>query len=212
MTHAVDTDRQSSILRERALTRLRPASRPDLARASTSEAMAVLHQLASSPATAGDALALLHELQVHQVELDLQHEELRHARTELEMALRQQTMLFELAPAGSLTVDAHTVLCDVNPAAARLLGTAREALPGRSLAGFLAAPDQDRLQTLLARAREGQPPEACVLHLVPTAGRDQALEVHAVAAFDAESGRFLLALMVPPPSAVSPARRAPTRP
>ena len=74
-------------LRVRAASRLKST---DAAKESTTRAthsMAVLHALASSPATAADALAVLHELQVHQVEVDLQAEELRESRTELEAAL-----------------------------------------------------------------------------------------------------------------------------
>jgi len=67
-------------LRSRAVVHL---NGPDArAHAGASAAFGVLYELASSPSTAPDALALLHELQVHQVEVDLQDEELRHARVE----------------------------------------------------------------------------------------------------------------------------------
>ena len=124
MSQAVDAANNLPGLRERAVARLTPATRTDLGQSTASLAMAVLYQLASSPDTAPDALALLHELQVHQVELELQAEELRQAHDDLESALFKQTYRVEHAPVGYLTIAADSTLQDVNIAAARLLGAA----------------------------------------------------------------------------------------
>jgi hypothetical protein len=86
---------QLSNLRHRATSRLSAGAGATRAPVSASNALAVLHDLASSPETAADALALLHELQVHQVELDLQADELRESRAGLETALRRQTDLYD---------------------------------------------------------------------------------------------------------------------
>ena len=85
-------------------------------------AYGVLHELASSPTTAADALALLHELQVHQVELDLQAEELRASRMELEAALRRQIQLYDAAPVGHATIDPSCTLLELNLTGAAMLG------------------------------------------------------------------------------------------
>jgi hypothetical protein len=77
-------------LRLRALQRLTGNNGSHDARLNGSAAFQVLHDLASSPSTGAAALALLHELQVYQVELDLQDEELRRSRAELEAALTRQ--------------------------------------------------------------------------------------------------------------------------
>ena len=180
-------------LRQRAAEKLTVGTPTASKRASQSEALAVLHQLASSPSTAGDAMALLHELQVHQVELDLQQEELRRSQSELEAALVRQADLVERAPVGYMTIDAKTVLCEINLAGARLLGAARDDVLGRPLAGLLAAHSVDSLQALLERAREGQVPETRELQLVPMAGRGRT--VQAAADRDATPERFLLVLM-----------------
>ena len=62
--------RQSAV--ERLVKGIAPATRGS---SLGTEALTLLHGLASTPQTASDALKLLHELQVHQVELDLQHEQ-----------------------------------------------------------------------------------------------------------------------------------------
>jgi hypothetical protein len=62
------------------------------------EALTLLHRLASQPGSASDALKLLHELQVHQVELDLQQAQLEANERELNDELSRYRLLFEQAP------------------------------------------------------------------------------------------------------------------
>ena len=193
MSHAVKVSGELSSLRHRAVTKLTDGTRPNPQRASASDALAALYQMASVPETAADALALLHELQVHQVELDLQQEELRRSRSELEDALIRQVALVERAPAGYMSVDATSLLYEINPAGTRLLGAAREDLLGRTLNGFLAGPSVGRLQTMLARARDGLVPETCELRLQPLVG--VRCVVHAAVEADTTPGLFLLVLM-----------------
>src|SRR5512133_4335034 len=107
-------------LRLRALARLTGNSDPKDTRANSAAALAVLHELASSPETAADSLKLLHELQVHQVELDLQEEELRRSVVELEGALTRQVQLYEFSPAACFIVDRSATLCELNRTGAQL--------------------------------------------------------------------------------------------
>jgi PAS domain S-box-containing protein len=185
-------------LRERAMTQLTGGIRNDLARTSTSEAMAVLYKLASSPSTAGDALAMLHELQVHQVEVEMQQEELRRSRVELERNLIHQTTRVERAPAAILVVDRATVLCEINLAGSRLLGASRNDVLGRPLSSFLSAAGNEELQKTLMRAKDGAMPETCELQLLPQDGVVRTLLCTADS--EVSSGRFVLVLLAPPAS------------
>jgi PAS domain-containing protein len=97
---------------------------------------------------------LVHELQVHQVELELQNEELRATRAELEASVRRYTELFEFAPIGFATVDPQLRLHELNHVAARMLGKARSSLPGTPLKLWLAAGDVPRVEVALAKADE----------------------------------------------------------
>lgn len=135
-------------LRHRATLRL-----ADGAGAQASDALSVLHLLASSPDTAADALALLHELQVHQVELDIQAEELRESRAELEAALRRQIELYEFQPVGCFTVDAGLVVLELNRAGAAMLGMERDDACGSSLGSFLSPAGKRRMHELIADAK-----------------------------------------------------------
>jgi PAS domain-containing protein len=152
--------------------------------------------------TAADALAILHELQVHQVELEVQQEELRNSRADLEAALGRQIDLYDRAPVACLTVDAELQVREVNQTGARLLDCERDELLGQALGSFLAPRSVNRLHTLLAHTRDGQPGSTCTLQLL--AGTGLPRRVQATAGADSVAGRFLLAFM-----AIDPADGAP---
>lgn len=131
------------------------------------EALAVLHAMAYSQDTAGDALALLHELQVHQVEVELQAEELRDSRTELEAALRRQTALYDAQPVACFTVDRELVVTEFNLAGARLLGLDRDEACGLPLGTLLSPASAAALQQLLLTLAPGTGHAAKVLQWGP---------------------------------------------
>ncbi len=97
-----------------------------------------------------DAHRLVHELRVHQIELELQNEELRASRVELEAALSSYTQLFDYAPVGYFVVLGDGTIRKVNIAGARLLGLDRSLLVGTQLGRHIAAKDQDLFHHLLA--------------------------------------------------------------
>ena len=93
--------------------------------------------------SAESSARLLHELQVHQVELELQNEELRRAHSELEAAGARYVDLYDQAPVGYCLVDAHGLILQANLRAASLLGMARAALVHEPLNRFIVPEDQD---------------------------------------------------------------------
>jgi two-component system, cell cycle sensor histidine kinase and response regulator CckA len=99
---------------------------------------------------------LLHELQVHQVELEQQNEELRQVRAELESALEKYTDLYEFAPVGYLTLDRRGIVQSSNLTGAGLLGTGRSALTGRLFQDFLVPSERPAFATFLENACSSQ--------------------------------------------------------
>ena len=146
--HILESAHQAK-LRELALDRLTSNHVPGMSRTSASKAMGVLHELASSPETAGDALALLHELQVHQVELDIQEEELRRSRAEMEAHLGRRAELHDFLPLGCIAIDRQMIVTDINLAGARLLGSPREEIAGKSMTGYVGPESRHVLMDLL---------------------------------------------------------------
>jgi PAS domain S-box-containing protein len=108
-----------------------------------------------APCSAGDTLRLLHELEVHQVELEMQNEELRASRHEAEQAAAGYAELYDFAPMGYATLAGDGNIISINFAGARLLGVERARLKGLRFAVFVAERDRaafaDFLQELLLR-------------------------------------------------------------
>jgi PAS domain-containing protein len=75
-----------------------------------------------------DAKKLLHELQVHQIELEMQYEELREAYNVAELALGRYTMLYDLAPMGYFTLELDGTIVELNFTGAKMLGDRRFSL------------------------------------------------------------------------------------
>jgi PAS domain S-box-containing protein len=74
---------------------------------------------------ASDLRANMHELQVHQIELEMQNDELLRAKGELENSEQKFRDLYDFAPVGYATIDTSGSICELNLAGASLLGEAR---------------------------------------------------------------------------------------
>lgn len=84
-----------------------------------------------------DEKKLLHELQVHKIELEMQNEELRHAVETAETALRKYTILYDLAPMGYLTLERDGTISELNFTAADMLGERRFSLVNNNIKIFI---------------------------------------------------------------------------
>jgi PAS domain S-box-containing protein len=112
-----------------------------------------------------EADRLSHELRVHELELEMQNEELRATRQELEAGLARYTELFDFAPIGYASLDFDATIREINHAGARLLGDERGALVGHHLERQIAAPDRPVFRALLERAIVTEGKEVCEVDL-----------------------------------------------
>ncbi len=96
-----------------------------------------------APAAPEAESKLLHELEVHQVELEIQNEELRRAHLALEAAYEEYVELFEFSPIGYLTLDRRGVITRANLAGAALLGVSRARLQGQPFARMVGKESAD---------------------------------------------------------------------
>jgi PAS domain S-box-containing protein len=114
-------------------------------------------------------LQLLHELRVHQIELEMQNEELRRAQLELEAEKERYLDLYDLAPLGYATISEKGMILQANLTLTTLLGVSRSALLNQPFSRFIKKEDQDSFyhmrKQLLAQAspssRQEQGPRHC---------------------------------------------------
>ena len=156
----------ASSLRVRATSLIYGPQAAADANAVVSRAMAALRELSASPDTGALALAFLHELQVHQVELAMQEEDLRHEQAEFESSLRRQARFFEFAPVACFVIDGDAMLCDMNRAGAYLLDLQPGAALGCHFGSFFAPASQGTWQQMLTDAKAGRHTGAKVLQLL----------------------------------------------
>ena len=86
---------------------------------------------------------LLHELQVHQIELEMQNEELRRTQIELETSRARYFDLYDLAPVGYMTLSESGLVLEANLTLANLLGATRSGMVKRPFSHFIFPLDQD---------------------------------------------------------------------
>lgn len=97
---------------------------------------------------------LLEELEIHQIELELQNEQLNTARAQLEKALNQSNELYDFAPIGSVLIDADGHITRLNLAAAQLLACERARLMGSRFGLYVAEGHRTRFNDMLMLAHD----------------------------------------------------------
>jgi PAS domain S-box-containing protein len=90
-----------------------------------------------------DMPRLIHELEVHQIELEMQNEELVHTQVKLEKSRDRYIDLYDFAPVGYLTLDEKGIILEANLTVSSLLGVERNKLVKQQLANFVFKEDQD---------------------------------------------------------------------
>lgn len=184
------SDQKARFLRKTAENRLRSGSAPASGGTLDGDALALLYAMASDPARSGDALRLLHELQVYQVEIDLQRAQLESNEREMSRELVTYRALFALMPGACLVVATQGYIVDANPAAAGLLGVAFDELAGLSMVDFLHPQSRDVWKGLLRQVQAGEPAVGC--DVLAGKGDDDAAAVWFAVSLSPEGEALLL--------------------
>ncbi|MFP4136637.1 MAG: PAS domain-containing protein, partial [Candidatus Acetothermia bacterium] len=120
---------------------------------------------------------LLHELQVHQVELELQNEELRETRTRLRKMKEKYVDLYHSAPISYLTLNEEGEVLDANMTAAKKLQTRKEQLIGEDFYSYVAEEERDALYKHLRKVFKTENQRSCELKVAPGANGSAPEEV-----------------------------------
>src|SRR6185503_6839870 len=132
---------------------------------------------------------LIHELSVHQIELEMQNRELRSAQAALEESRGKYADLYHLAPIGYCTLARDGRVLDANLRAAELLGTTRGELIGASIADRVVIENRASLREHLRACLDGVSCAPCVLTVPKRGQRPLFVELVSTPLVDARGGR-----------------------
>lgn len=130
----------------------------------------------------------LHELRVHQIELEMQNEELNRVQAELDTARARYFDLYDLAPVGYFVVSTEGLIVEANFTAVALLGVPRASLVKQPITRFIHKEDQDTYYLQRKRFLETGKPYACDLRMVKADGSVFWAHLAATSARDSFSG------------------------
>ncbi len=139
-----------------------------------------------------DLKRLVHELQVHQIELELQNEELAQTRDELESVLTEFMDLYEFAPFGYFNISREGKILRVNLRGTTLLNQNRSSLVGRKFANFLNLDQQTLLNQKISDSFEGILGESTEVLILPSKVPPFFAEITINASADGEECRLVL--------------------
>lgn len=128
---------------------------------------------------------LLHELQVHQIELEMQNDQLRETQLELDATRARYFDLFDLAPVGYCTVSEHDVILEANFSAASMLNLVRSDLVRQPVSRFIQKADQDIYYRCRSALFEAHVTQDCELQMVKRDGTPFWVHIKTSAASDA---------------------------
>ena len=164
-------------LRHRAESRLRPRTKAE----------------AVCPRTAEETQPLVHELQVHQIELEMQNEELLQTRAKAETLLAQYTDLYDFAPVGYFTLTRDGTIRQVNLAGTRLLGVERARVTARRFGSFVLEEARPAFTAFLEKVFAGLAKEICEVPLLKAASEPLWAHIEATASEDGRECRVAVA-------------------
>jgi len=117
-----------------------------------------------------DARSLIHELQVHQIELEMQNEELRRVQKELEESRYRYSDLYDFAPVGYFSFDKNGLIIEVNLTGAKKLGIERTFLINKPFSLFILSGSKDVFYLHLRQVLSTGIRQTCELKLVDKKG------------------------------------------
>jgi formate hydrogenlyase transcriptional activator len=116
--------------------------------------------------TTVDVNKLVEDLHVHQIELEIQNEELRRAQSELEVSRDGYSDLYDFAPVGYVTISEKGLILQANLACADMLGVERSSLIGKPFSRFVKKEDQDVFYLHRKTLFEKKAKQVCELKLI----------------------------------------------
>ncbi len=130
-----------------------------------------------------------HELQVHQIELEMQNEELRVTERELGISQTRYFDLYDLAPVGYLTIDEQGKILEANLTVATMVGAQRGELINRRISRYISDDDRDAFYRYCQRLLQSGSADTCELRMLKLSGSVFWANINGIAVQDTECGK-----------------------
>jgi PAS domain S-box-containing protein len=144
--------------------------------------------------TRGEIEQLVHELDVHHIELEMQNEELRSSQQTLEESRNRYADLYDFAPLGYLTLGANGIVEKANLTVTAMLETERQWLENGQFSTYVAAKDKDIFHQYLRNCQDGAAETTAELRLVGRKGRVTRVHLRGVAVSTDDGLRYRTAV------------------
>ena len=144
------------------------------------------------PRTDDEILRFYHELQVHQIELEMQNEELIRSREAEATLLNKYSDLYDFAPVGYFTLDSNGTILDANLTGSVLLGVERSRLIGRRLGHFVPQEARPAFTNFLSKVLTCPAKESYEVALLKEGNPPLFVRIYAVAAASGQECRIAL--------------------
>jgi PAS domain S-box-containing protein len=136
-----------------------------------------------------DILKLMHELEVHQIELELQNNELMQALSAAQDAIE----LYDVAPSGYFTLSRHGEILKLNICGSQMLGKERSRLVNSRFGFFISDDTKPAFNTFLEKVFKSKAKESCELTLSTNDGQTRYAHLSGIVA---KNGEHCLVIMV----------------
>ncbi|MBF0328782.1 MAG: PAS domain S-box protein [Nitrospirae bacterium] len=143
-----------------------------------------------------DAEKVMHDLTVHQIELELQNEELRQTQIELEKSRNKYSALFELAPVGYFTMDKNTKIREANLTGCRQFELDRSQIIGQPFSHFVAPDAQDLFYFHMRKVLESSKRVSDEIKLRRSTGVFFYALIESLAIEDPENGKSVIRFVI----------------
>ena len=143
--------------------------------------------------TESETNKLSHELGVHQIELEMQAEELRLARDEAEIAAEKYTMLYDFAPVGYFTLDHYNTIIELNFSGARMLSESRNDLANSDFSLFVTHDTRPIFNDFMQKIIKSDSKQTCEVRLTTT--ENPAIFVHIEGIVSREKNKYLVVVV-----------------
>jgi PAS domain S-box-containing protein len=139
---------------------------------------------------------LIHELEVHQIELEMQNDELRRIQNELEKARDSYSHLYDFSPVGYFTLNEKGNVEEVNLTGSTMLGVERNALIGKPFIRFILREDRDIFHQHRQHLLETETSQSCMLRLVKKDSHEFYVNLESIVIINKEDNLRLIRVAV----------------